>query len=275
MRPRQWSPKCRHAGGCRGTRIRALAVAASLRAVVDQPNVSGGFRRIRPPRGLRRCVPVGNVGLLYVGAVLFLNGMMLLGKVDPRRQRCSTFRRCAAGRHADLPDLHRGRRPDMILGAPASTCSASPTSTSVSACSPARQHRRRLVLAVRRRRGPRVLVRELPAPRGPARSASSGSTGHSCGSCSSCCSASSWTASHLYGLGHGDRGLGHRRDPRVPAAHRLLAAPRPRSPSPSAVFGVVVFAGAVAAHPASRGSQPHRRRPAHRRPTKRGDGDRS
>jgi hypothetical protein len=27
---------------------------------------------------------VGNVGLLYVGAVLFLNGMMLLGKVEPK-----------------------------------------------------------------------------------------------------------------------------------------------------------------------------------------------
>jgi len=27
---------------------------------------------------------VGNVGLLFVGAVLFLNGLMLLGKVDPR-----------------------------------------------------------------------------------------------------------------------------------------------------------------------------------------------
>jgi uncharacterized membrane protein len=27
---------------------------------------------------------MGNVGLLYVGAVLFLNGMMLLGKVDPK-----------------------------------------------------------------------------------------------------------------------------------------------------------------------------------------------
>jgi hypothetical protein len=27
---------------------------------------------------------MGNVGLLYVGAVLFINGLMLLGKVDPR-----------------------------------------------------------------------------------------------------------------------------------------------------------------------------------------------
>ena len=27
---------------------------------------------------------MGAVGLLYVGAVLFLNGLMLLGKVDPR-----------------------------------------------------------------------------------------------------------------------------------------------------------------------------------------------
>ena len=27
---------------------------------------------------------MGSVGLLYVGAVLFLNGMMLLGRVDAR-----------------------------------------------------------------------------------------------------------------------------------------------------------------------------------------------
>ena len=30
---------------------------------------------------------MGNVGLLYVGAVLFINGLMLLGKVEPGRRR--------------------------------------------------------------------------------------------------------------------------------------------------------------------------------------------
>ena len=33
------------------------------------------------PQQRRKDIPVGNVGLLYVGAVLFINGLMLLGKI--------------------------------------------------------------------------------------------------------------------------------------------------------------------------------------------------
>ena len=36
------------------------------------------------PDSLREVSPVGATGLLYVGAVLFLNGVMILGRVDAK-----------------------------------------------------------------------------------------------------------------------------------------------------------------------------------------------
>jgi hypothetical protein len=62
---------------------------------------------------------MGSVGLLYVGAVLVVNGMMLLGRVDARAAATAELlRRRAAGDHADLPDLHVGRGPGHDPRAP-------------------------------------------------------------------------------------------------------------------------------------------------------------
>ena len=46
------------------------------------------------------------VGLLYVGAVLFINGLMLLGG-RPSGRAINLFVGALAGGHADVPDLHR------------------------------------------------------------------------------------------------------------------------------------------------------------------------
>ena len=55
---------------------------------------------------------MGSVGLLYVGAVLFLNGMMLLGYVNAQiGGAAQRLRRRDAGGHADLAHLHLARRP--------------------------------------------------------------------------------------------------------------------------------------------------------------------
>ncbi|MER5425381.1 AmiS/UreI family transporter [Streptosporangium roseum] len=61
---------------------------------------------------------MGAVGLLYVGAVLFINGLMLLGKVDPRA--AGIFNLFVGALQVITPTvliITANGRPDVILGA--------------------------------------------------------------------------------------------------------------------------------------------------------------
>jgi hypothetical protein len=61
---------------------------------------------------------MGNVGLLYVGAVLFINGLMLLGKVEPRA--AGIFNLFVGALQVITPTvliITANGRPDVILGA--------------------------------------------------------------------------------------------------------------------------------------------------------------
>ncbi|GHH70350.1 transporter [Streptosporangium violaceochromogenes] len=62
--------------------------------------------------------PMGDVGLLYVGAVLFINGLMLLGKVDPRA--AAIFNLFVGTLQVVTPTvliITSGGQPNVILGA--------------------------------------------------------------------------------------------------------------------------------------------------------------
>lgn len=61
---------------------------------------------------------MGDVGLLYVGAVLFINGLMLLGKVDARA--AAIFNLFVGALQVITPIvliITSGGRPDVVLGA--------------------------------------------------------------------------------------------------------------------------------------------------------------
>ena len=113
---------------------------------------------------------MGDVGLLYVGAVLFINGLMLLGKVDATA--AAMFNLFVGALQVITPTVlifTADGDTDVILDASGHLPVRLhlPVRRDRSARR-AGHHRRRLLLAVRGHHGARVLVRELPVLRRPA-----------------------------------------------------------------------------------------------------------